>query len=290
MKVCGFSFVRNGVKFDYPFTEAIKSVLPLCDKFILAVGKSDDNTLEVARNIDREKIEIIETIWDESLRTGGRVFADETNKAFRAIPPDYDWAFYIQGDEVLHEKYIPVVKREMERWLKTPEVEGLLFNYLHFYGSYDYVGVKYSWYRREIRIVRNRKDIFSYRDAQGFRKLPNDKLKVKLIDAWIYHYGYVRHPDSLKAKRLSSAELYNNPVDPNTVAHEHFRYELLREPVKRFEGTHPAVMLERIARKNWEFKPDLSLRYASLKDRFKRVVAQYTGWHPFEYRNYRLLR
>jgi hypothetical protein len=289
MKVCGFSFVRNGVKFDYPFTEAIRSVLPLCDKFILAVGKSDDNTLEVAKAIDPNKVEILETVWDDTLKTGGRVFADETNKAFRAIPPEYDWAFYIQADEVLHEQYLNVVQQEMEHWLHVHEVEGLLFNYLHFFGSYDFVGVKHSWYRREIRIVRNRKDIFSYRDAQGFRKKPNRKLQVKLIDAFIYHYGHVRDPEAMKAKQRSSALLYHAGNEGDAVP-DNFSYELLGEPVMRFQGTHPAVMKDRIARKNWAFQPDESLRYASFKDWFKRTVARYTGWHPFEYRNYRILR
>lgn len=288
MKVCGFSFVRNGVKFDYPFVEAIESVLPVCDKFILAVGKSDDNTLEVARAINPDKIEIIETVWDETLRTGGRVFADETNKAFRAISEEYDWAFYIQGDEALHEKYLPVVKQEMERWLPHPEVEGLLFNYLHFFGSYDYVGLKHSWYRREIRIVRNRKDIFSYRDAQGFRKLPNDKLRVKLIDAWIYHYGYVREPQAMRDKRQASARLYGQDTAELSGSADFF-YESFNEPLRLFDGTHPAVMQQRIAKKNWDFKPNLSLQYASLKDKFKRVIAKYTGWHPFEYKNYKLI-
>lgn len=288
MKVCGFSFVRNGVKFDYPFVEAIQSVLPLCDKFIVAVGNSDDNTLEVVQRISTEKIEILQTVWDENLRTGGRVFADETNKAFRAIPEEYDWAFYIQGDEVLHEKYLPVVKEEMKKWLPHKEVEGLLFNYLHFFGSYDFVGLKHSWYRREIRVIRNRKDIFSYRDAQGFRKLPNNKLRVKLIDAWIYHYGYVREPQAMRDKRLSSAQLYGSTMPVNEP--EIFRYEAFREPLKRFDGTHPAVMQERIRRKNWDFQPDLTIKYASLKDKFKRLVAKVTGWIPFEYRNYRLLR
>ena len=110
MKVCGFSFVRNGVKFDYPFEEAIRSILPLCDEFIVAVGKSEDDTLEKIRSID-PKIKVLETTWDESLRKGGEVFAAETNKAFQAIPPDFDWAFYIQGDEVVHEQYLPVIKK-----------------------------------------------------------------------------------------------------------------------------------------------------------------------------------
>lgn len=74
MKVCGFSFVRNGVKFDYPFVEAIRSILPLCDEIIVAVGKSDDNTLEMVRCIDK-KITVVETEWDENIQQGGKVFA-----------------------------------------------------------------------------------------------------------------------------------------------------------------------------------------------------------------------
>lgn len=188
MKVSGFTFIRNAIKFDYPIVEAIRSILPLCDEIVVAVGNSEDETLQLIQNID-PKIRIIETIWDDSLREGGRTLAIETDKALAAISPNADWAFYIQGDEVIHEKYIPVVRKAMEEFKDNKSVDGLLFNYLHFYGSYDYVGTSISWYLDEIRIIRPRKDIFSYRDAQGFRKLPNEKLHVKKIDAYIYHYG-----------------------------------------------------------------------------------------------------
>src|SRR6187399_170661 len=113
MKVCGFSFVRNGVKFDYPFEEAIRSILPLCDEVIVAVGNSEDSTAERVKAID-PKVKVIETVWDETLREGGKVLASETNKAFAAISSEYDWAFYIQGDEVIHEKYLPVIRKAME--------------------------------------------------------------------------------------------------------------------------------------------------------------------------------
>src|SRR6187402_1875502 len=124
MKVCGFSFVRNGVKFDYPFEEAIRSILPLCDEVIVAVGNSEDTTLECVKAID-SKVKVIETVWDETLREGGRVLAFETNKAFQAIPKEYDWAFYIQGDEVLHEQYLPAVRKAMEDNLDNQTVDGL---------------------------------------------------------------------------------------------------------------------------------------------------------------------
>ena len=181
MKVSGFTFVRNAIKYDYPVVEAILSILPICDEVVVAVGNSDDDTLSLIKSIVSDKIKIIETIWDDSLREGGRVLAVETDKAFAAIAKDADWAFYIQGDEIIHEKYHPAIRKAMQENLLNKKIDGLLFNYEHFYGSYDYVGESYRWYRREIRIIRNNPDIFSYRDAQGFRKKPNDKLMVKLI-------------------------------------------------------------------------------------------------------------
>ena len=176
MKVAGFSFIRNAVKYDYPIVEAIMSVLPLCDEFYLALGNSDDATEEFIRAIRSDKIKIIHTQWDDSLREGGKVLAVETDKAFDAIPLEFDWCFYIQGDEVLHEQYVPKVREAMLRWQHDAQVEGLLFNYRHFYGSYEYVGDSRRWYRNEIRVIKNDKRIRSYKDAQGFRK---DEKKIK---------------------------------------------------------------------------------------------------------------
>ena len=133
MKVTGFTFICNAVKNDYPIIEAIQSILPVCDEFVVAVGKSEDETLSLIKNINSPKIRIIETVWDNSLREGGKTFAIETDKAYAAISDDTDWAFYIQGDECVHEKYLSVIKKAMEDNLDDKKVEGLLFKYLHFY-------------------------------------------------------------------------------------------------------------------------------------------------------------
>ena len=153
MKVSGFSFIRNAIKYDYPIVEAITSILPICDEFVLALGNSDDETEALISSIGSDKIKIVKTVWDESLREGGKVLADETNKAFRQVAPDSDWAFYIQGDEVVHEKYLGEIKNKMLEYKDDKRIEGLLFDYLHFYGSYDYVGDSRRWYRSEERRV-----------------------------------------------------------------------------------------------------------------------------------------
>jgi hypothetical protein len=290
MKVCGFTFVRNGAKFDYPILESIHSILPICDSFIVAVGNSDDHTLELIQSIKSSKIKIIETVWDDSLREGGHVLAVETDKAFQAIPDEYDWAFYLQADEVVHEQSLPAIKKAMEENLPDKKVEGLLFNYFHFYGSYDYVGEAYGWCRKEIRIIRNRKDIFSYRDAQGFRKKPNNKLNVKLIDVAIYHYSWVREPRALQAKLETFHRFWHDDqwIEKRMIKAEEFDYGETEE-LALFKGSHPAVMNERIARQNWTYTRDLSRRPTSLKYKFKKIIEQLTGWRVGEYRNYRLM-
>jgi hypothetical protein len=289
MKVAGFSFIRNAVQYDYPIVEAIMSVLPLCDEFVVAVGKSEDGTLELIRSINSSKIRIIETVWDDSLRKGGAVLAQETDKAFRAVSDDVDWTFYIQGDECLHEQYHDIVREEMLRWKDDTRVDGLLFHYKHFYGSYDYLGIAPWWYRDEIRIVRKNKNIYSYRDAQGFRKDDNKKLNVKQIDAFIYHYGWVKHPSKMQSKINNFVRLYNENAEENIVKADEFDYSNI-DALDRFDGTHPKVMLDRIKRINWKFDHDISKRNLSFKYRFKMLVEKLTGYRIFEYRNYIKIR
>lgn len=290
MKVAGFSFIRNAVQFDYPIIEAITSVLPLCDEFIVAVGDSDDDTIGLIEAIPSDKIRIIRTTWDQNALAGGRVLAQETDKALAAISPDTNWAFYIQGDEVLHEKYIPVVQEAMKQYLNDSTVEGLLFNYLHFYGSYSYVGDSRRWYRREVRVIRNTGNILSYKDAQGFRTRDNQKLKVKLIDAFIYHYGWVKPPETQK-KRLRNANHFWNSSETIAKADasvDAFDYGQI-DSLAHFTGTHPAVMQARVDRLNWPFTFDVSQKRYSPRVRFLTFIEKLTGWRIGEYRNYKLL-
>ncbi|MBC7409256.1 MAG: glycosyltransferase family 2 protein [Arcicella sp.] len=291
MKVSGFTFVRNAIKFDYPIVEAITSILPVCDEMIVAVGNSDDDTLALIKSIDSPKIKIVQTIWDDTLREGGKVLAVETNKALTALSPDSDWYFYIQGDEVVHEKYLPTIQKAMHDNLNDPKVEGLLFKYLHFYGSYQYVADAQRWYRQEIRIIRNQGNITSYRDAQGFRTIDDKKLSVKWIDAFVYHYGWVKSPEIQKEKMKSSINFWTTDEESVGVKkhyEDNFDYSEI-DSLTNFNGTHPAVMQARIARVNWQFDFDIREKKLSLKNRFRAWIEKLTGWRIGEYKNFKPL-
>lgn len=289
MKVSGFTFIRNAVINDYPIVQAIESILPLCDEFIVAVGNSDDDTLKLIQDIQSEKIRIIETVWDESAKQGGQAFALETDKAYREISPDTDWAFYIQGDECVHEKYHPVIKQEMELCLNDSAVEGLLFKYLHFYGSYDYTAVSRRWYRYEIRLLKYDKGVHSYRDAQGFRK-NGRKIRVKPIDAYIYHYGWVKPPKGLGNKVRNFNKFYQNESWARNEIEPDYEFDYGNaERLVKFSSSHPRVMQKRIEAVNWKFSFDpVQLKNKmSLRRRILQKLEDLTGWRIGEYKNYK---
>ncbi len=290
MKVSGFTIARNVIKYDYPIIEAITSILPICDEFIVAVGNSEDDTLKLIQSINSTKVKIIETVWDDSLREDGKVLAIETNKAFAAISKDSDWAFYIQADEVVHEQYLPVILDSMKKFNQNSNIQGLLFNYQHFYGAYNYIADSRKWYRREIRIIRNADFITSYKDAQGFRNKNGKKLYVALIEAYIYHYGWVKLPEKMneKVKGISKfwhSDKYIESTFPTPI----FDYSNI-DSLAEFTKTHPKVMENRIKKQNWVFEFDTKQKHLSLKNRILLAVFRITGWLPFEYKNYKIIK
>jgi glycosyltransferase involved in cell wall biosynthesis len=291
MKVSGFTFVRNGVKFDYPFLESIRSVLPLCDEMIVSVGNSEDETLEMVQSIGSPKIKIMQTVWDDSLREGGRVLAVETDKAKAAISEDTDWCIYIQADEVLHEKDYPAITEGMEKNLNDRRIDGLLFDHLNFYGSFDYIANSRKWQYKQIRIIRNDPAITSFRDAISFMK-NGKRLKVKKIDATVYHYGWVRKPDAMQQKLETFNKMWHDDqwMEKNFEKVDEFDYSHI-DSLEHFTGTHPKVMHERIERMNWEFSfdPTKGIKL-SPRLRFLNWLEQKYGIEIGKFKTYKIIR
>ena len=291
MKVTGFSFIKNAILFQYPVVESLQSILPFCDEVIVAVGDSEDDTRNLVASIDPKKIKIVDTVWDHNLQSGGRVLASETDKAFSVIDADTDWCFYIQGDEVLHEDGYAEINEAMHRWKDDKRVDGFLFKYRHFYGSYDYIATSSRWYRNEVRVVRNNKSIYSYRDAQSFRKGRDEKLRVKPLDAYIHHYGWTRSPEAMLAKSKFSGGFWFGDHVPESTGpiKEIYDYSQSTDSLQKFSGTHPKVMQPLINRINWTFEHDISHNRSTPKDHFKNLVEKLTGKRPFDFNNYKII-
>lgn len=247
--VSGFSIVRNAIQYGYPVAESLRSLAPLVDELIVAVGRSDDDTLDLVRALDIPHLRIIETVWDESLRRGGRVLAQQTNVALAACR--HPWAFYLQADEVLHEDDMPRLQASLDRWYDDQATDALRFRFIHFEGTYAYVNV--VRYRTQCRLVRNNGQLESVGDAAGFGRHDGGRLRTRWSGGRIFHYGWARAPEIMKQKTLAFERLWLDDaavearwkdVPPEDMGEVDIAF--------RFHGTHPAVMRDRVGAATWE--------------------------------------
>jgi len=291
MKITGVLIIRHAVKNDYPVVEAIQSILPIVDEMIVSVDKGEDETEALIKTIISPKMRIVYSGWDMNLRKGGKVYAVETDKAIAHVSADTDWIFYLQADEVIHEKYHGTILAAAKKYCANNKVQGLLFKYLHFYASYNYVGDSRKWYNYEVRMIKNDKRISSYKDAQGFR-IGNKKLDVVLIDAEVYHYGWVKSPQQMRVKQKDTDRYYLNNINEtgelinSTDIYDFENYDSL----KKFTATHPAVMEQRINKKNWLIELDISKKKFSMKEKLLFWFEKKTGKRLFDFRNYSILK
>lgn len=311
MTISGFSMAKNADKLGYPVKEAILSILPIVDEFVIAVGDcdADDKTRELIESIESEKIKIIDTVWDLDKYPRGMEHAHQTDIAKEQCSGD--WLFYVQADELVHEDDLPVIRERCIELLDDSEVEGFLFKYIHFWGDYDHYHYSHNWYKNEIRIIRNDPDIHSWESAQSFRRIPDFdglnyrqqkgtfKLKVARLDAHIYHYGWVRPPKIMRAKSKAFTRIHHGEQK----AREHeaqnspvFDYGDLTK-LRIFRGSHPAVMHERI--KNFDWANQLGgntarrpkFKHEKLRYRFVTFLENKVFQCPlFEFKNYILLK
>ncbi|MGB3917770.1 MAG: glycosyltransferase [Thiothrix litoralis] len=237
MKVSACTFIRNGQILGYPFVESIRSVLPIVDEFVIAVGQSDDDTLSILKSLNEPKLRLIETVWNENMRAKGYVYGQQ--KMLAQFACTGEWIFYLEADEVLHENDLPIIQASMQQYLHDDRVEALIFDYLHFYGNANTYLWSPGWYRHAPRIIKA--SVRSYApDGLFWLVLDSNKHgrypKAAHSGATMYHYGWVRSEEQMNLK-ASRVEKYWNKQNA-AIDYRDMDGRILRE----FTGTHPVVM------------------------------------------------
>lgn len=289
VRLSGFTVIRNARLMGYPILESIKSLLPIVDELVVGLGQSDDDTRSMLESLNDPKVKIFDSFWDTGKTKGGLILSEKTNEALAKC--ENEWCFYLQADEVLHESDLPAIKAAVAHANSRPEIDGLLFDYLHFYGSYSTIATSRRWYRKEVRIVRKSSGVQSHNDAQGFRVPgPSGPLKPRVIPsgARIFHYGWVKPPKMMGQK----SKLLNRWWHGNKRDHEFDNFEYARQyGLRPFTDTHPAIMTDLVRSQDWKFDPMLNLSEWSLKDLnlfASDVLERITGHRIGEYKPYRL--
>lgn len=247
MKISGFTFIRDGVRLGYPFEQSIRSVLPLCDEFIAAVGQSEDGTLERLQAMNEPKLRIVPTTWNEKIRSYGYVYAQQ--KMIAQFNCTGDWAFYLEGDEIVHDQDIDRLRTALLYYLDKPEIEALAFDYFHFHGDHRHLRTSSQVYRKAARIIRNdirsiapdglywavikRKNFLGRRNKRRTRYPRTAALNIP-----IYHYGNARHERYLQKK----SETVNQYWDDNPFWSVYGQID--PDAISKFRGSHPEIILD----------------------------------------------
>lgn len=291
--ISGFTFIKNGLTLGYPILESVRSIDPICDEVIINVGFdnpeliNDDGTYEYLRDsLVGEKYKFVKSWWDPNKTKHGLILSEQTNIALQNCEGKY--CQYIQGDECIHEEDLELILSGTKEMDLNSKINGLVFNYLHFYGNVDIYKYTRNLYRREVRLIRNHLGIKSWLDAQGFRDSADKKIYARLIEARIFHYGWARQEQIMKNKVKSFEKLYHGEI---AQTHPEFNY-VKTWGLKNFEKSHPLVM------KNWinQHKNSIDLDKLPLTWDWNLpglvisdLLESVSGYRLGEYKNYKLL-
>ena len=295
MKISFFSFIRDGVRLGYPFEESIRSALALCDEFVIAVGESADGTLARLQALNEPKLRILPTTWNENVRTHGFVYGHQ--KMIAQYCCTGDWAFYLEGDEVLHEDDIGPLRAVMENYQGDADVEALAFDYCHFWGNPDTLRTTPGMYRKATRAIKNNLRVYApdglywavirEKNLLGRRNKRRTRYpRTADTGIRIYHYGNVRAEHYLATKAETVNQYWGRNIwhssyaniDPTTV-----------EP---FTGTHPAVIrqwLEQHASHEFKVNPDYQLSRREKKHKLLARLERRFGW-DFSKRHFKIVK
>jgi len=269
MKVSAFTFIKNGQLLGYPFLQSIQSILPIVDEFIINVGKSEDNTLELIKSLTSPKIRIIESSWNDAMQDRGYVYGQQKMIAqFNCIG---DWAFYIEGDEIYHENDLEQIKKSMEIHLNDSNVEALVFDFNHFYGNSSSVLNSPGWYRSEARIIKN--SIRSYSPDSLFWLILDSNKKgryprAKHVGVACYHYGWVRSEDQMNLKSIKVQKYWGG--EPVKINYSQMDQTIIQE----FQGTHPEIIKDWLPEGIGLYKVDGSYK-ATRKQKKHRLMIKF---------------
>jgi len=291
VKVSGFTFLRNGQKLGYPFVASIRSVLPIVDEFVVALGPCDDDTEQMLRAIGDPRIRIIPTQWNENIRPGYSIrgFVYGQQKSIALYNCTGDWAFYLEADEVVHENDLPKIRAAMEQHLGDERVEALAFDYLHFYGNANTIAWSPGWYRSEVRIIRNTIPAWSS-EALFFNIIETHKRsrypRAAHSGATIYHYGWVRNEEQMSLKAAAVQKFWQNNSD-TSVDYSQVDAAALRP----FTGSHPQAIQGWLPPAKGLFQADPSHKLSS-REQKHRLMLKLEQWSGFKFnkKHYKLVR
>jgi len=197
MKISIYTFVRNGIYYDFHVVDMLKHHLDFADEIIVNEGYSSDGTYELITKIS-PKIKVFRNRWDDSdPKSWSRKFKDTARRYCSG-----DWCILLDADEFIPEWEFDRIRKQLEN------TDLLVFplKYLNFYGNYKVLNTnpkKFKWPFIKYTVHRNIPNIEIWGDGSNVRVQGTDYEDETIygsILAEVHHFGFVRDPARLREK------------------------------------------------------------------------------------------
>jgi glycosyltransferase involved in cell wall biosynthesis len=203
MKLSLYTFVRNGLFYDFHVEAMLRHHVPYVDEIIVNEGYSDDGTFEAISNID-PKVQVHRFEWDRSDPNGWhRHFKNQARQLCTG-----DWCILLDCDEFIPEWEFDRMRGVLER---TPH-DLVRVRFYHFYGNYKVYLARSRAIIPDtgIRIHRNTPEVEVWGDGANVRIRGHEgpiDAAPEIFD--VHHFGNVRHPARLRQKWRTQAKQHD---------------------------------------------------------------------------------
>lgn len=254
MKITGFMPIKNGISGGYPFLEAIISVLPVVDEFLIADGESDDGTWQALTRLANvfRKVKLYKVPWKKS---EAWLWLDETIEYLISLATG-DWVFEVQGDEVWHEKDVKNLRSVIEdanqksyNSIRSMCIESL----------WDALNLAYDY--RNVRILKKVPGLMSYWGGDDFQigewktvegKYLKHHIPPELGVEFGFHHFHRVFPDNCE----TAFKLIKEELASGVPARQEFHEPHVPSSGKIFDGL-PAIMKDLAYKKKYEVRDEI---------------------------------
>ena len=195
MKLSVYTFVKDGLYYDFHLLAMLKHHLPLADEIVVNEGYSSDGSFEAIKDL-HPKVRVVRNHLDTSEPQAWlRRAKDQARRLCTG-----DWCILLDCDEFIPEWEFTRLRDH----LTLTDKHIISADYKHFYGNYKVLYERpdrpFPPMRKSI-IHRNRADIEIYGDGSDVR-IPalGAEAEDRQVTFDCHHFGEVRNPARLRHK------------------------------------------------------------------------------------------
>lgn len=248
--ISAFQFIKNGIKYQYPFIDSIKSVSAFVSEFIIIDGNSDDKTYEELKklaNINR-KIRLIQIDCVDDWHRN-RKLSDMLNIAITECKNE--WCFLVHPDEIFSPDYLKDFNALFYKE-EYKNIDAFIFPVMHFWKTKKHIlwhpnplSYIYKYFFNTIRLFKKKDSIQSIRDGWSI----GGKGNFQFVDIPVFHYHFMRLKETIINEYRNQKHICHYIPEKYKVNHQNNKLSIDIRPFVSLKSQPPKFIINNALKK-----------------------------------------